>query len=55
MSKLNHIGRLVIGDVFAKDHIFVEIARIENTGRKSNCLDIGIDMVFSLKKEMVSP
>jgi hypothetical protein len=49
--KLNHIVGLVIGDVFTKDHIFVEIACIENTGRKSDCLDIGIDMVFSLKKK----
>jgi hypothetical protein len=51
VSKLNHIVVLVIGDMFTKDQIFVEIARIENTGRKSDCLDIGVDMVFSLKKK----
>lgn len=50
VAKFNDVVGPVIGDVFAKDHIFVEIACIEETGRKSDLLDIGIDMVFSLQK-----
>jgi hypothetical protein len=49
VAKFNYIVGLVISDVFAKDHIFVEIACIEKTGRKPDFLDIGIDMMFSLK------
>ncbi len=47
MTELNHVGNLVVSDVFAKDHIFVEIACIENTGRKPNLLNVCINMVFA--------
>jgi hypothetical protein len=50
MTEFNHIRGLVISNVSAKDHVFVEIACVENTGRKSNFLDVIVDMIFSLKR-----
>jgi hypothetical protein len=47
MAELNNVVGFVICDVLAEDHIFVEIACIENTGRKSYLLDVCIDMVLS--------
>jgi hypothetical protein len=55
VAKFNYIVGLVEGDVFAKDHIFVEIACIEKTGWKSDFLDIGIDVVLSLKRVSQEP
>lgn len=47
VAKLNHVNSLVIANVFAKDHVFVKVARIKNTCRKSKFFDIRVDMIFA--------
>ena len=47
MAELNYIVLLVVGDMFPKDHVLIEIASIKYACRKSNFFDVCVDMIFS--------
>jgi hypothetical protein len=47
VAKLNHIRGLVIANMSAKHHIFAKVACVENARRKSDLLDVRVDVVFA--------
>jgi hypothetical protein len=47
LLKLNHFCVSVEANVLAEDHIFVEVTSIKEAGRKSNLLNIRINVIFS--------
>jgi hypothetical protein len=50
MAKVNNVAGLVISNVFTENHIFIKVSCIQDTSRKSDLLDIRVDVIFAFGK-----
>ena len=50
MPEVNNVVGLVIGDMFTEDHVLIKVPCIKDAGRKSDLLDIRVDVIFAFGK-----